>query len=218
MLREGLDAVRRTLVSARVPWLEIATDEPLQINLDGEPITDTHFRFEIASTAAADEAAARLSVIGRSESTEAAAGSARHDDMKKSITCPRCIFVRSASVDGAGMHRSSQVRVESLIATCRTCQIIASLGGVAANRSCPVPDELVSQVAAFTWKTMAATLAGRSVAAWGPNDTSGDDVNDNSSLYLPGASDRVPFSGQLNHISRKCACGELLGDSAVTVV
>ena len=47
LLREGFDAVRRTLVSASVPWLEIATDEPLQINLDGEPITGTHFRFEI---------------------------------------------------------------------------------------------------------------------------------------------------------------------------
>jgi len=49
LLREGIDAVRRTLVSARVAWLEIATEDPLQINLDGEPITDTHFRFEIAS-------------------------------------------------------------------------------------------------------------------------------------------------------------------------
>jgi diacylglycerol kinase family enzyme len=49
LLREGLDAVRRTLVSVRVPWLEITTDEPLQINLDGEPITETHVRFEIAS-------------------------------------------------------------------------------------------------------------------------------------------------------------------------
>jgi lipid kinase YegS len=47
LLREGLDAVRRTLVSARVPWFEINTNEPLQINLDGEPITGTHFRFEI---------------------------------------------------------------------------------------------------------------------------------------------------------------------------
>jgi lipid kinase YegS len=47
LLREGLDGVRHSLVSARVPWLEIATDEPLQINLDGEPITNTHFRFEI---------------------------------------------------------------------------------------------------------------------------------------------------------------------------
>jgi lipid kinase YegS len=47
LLHDGLDAVRRTLVSTRVPWLEIATDDPLQINLDGEPVTDTHFRFEI---------------------------------------------------------------------------------------------------------------------------------------------------------------------------
>ena len=47
MLHEGLTVVRRTLVSARVPWLEITTDEPMQINLDGEPITDTHFRFDI---------------------------------------------------------------------------------------------------------------------------------------------------------------------------
>lgn len=47
LLREGLDAARRTLVSARVPWLEITTDEPLQINLDGEPMTDTRFRFEV---------------------------------------------------------------------------------------------------------------------------------------------------------------------------
>jgi lipid kinase YegS len=47
LLHEGLDAVRRTLVSARVPWLEIVTDEPMQINLDGEPITDRRFRFEI---------------------------------------------------------------------------------------------------------------------------------------------------------------------------
>ncbi len=47
LLREGLDAVRQSLVTARVPWLQIATDEPLQINLDGEPITDTQFRFEI---------------------------------------------------------------------------------------------------------------------------------------------------------------------------
>jgi lipid kinase YegS len=47
LLREGFDSVRRTVVSARVPWLEITTDEPLQINLDGEPITGTQFRFEV---------------------------------------------------------------------------------------------------------------------------------------------------------------------------
>ncbi len=47
LLREGLDAVRSAVVSARVAELEIETDEPLQINLDGEPITGTRFRFEL---------------------------------------------------------------------------------------------------------------------------------------------------------------------------
>jgi len=47
LLREGLAGFRRTLVSARVPWLEIETNEPLQINLDGEPLTGTRFRFEV---------------------------------------------------------------------------------------------------------------------------------------------------------------------------
>lgn len=47
LLREGLDGVRRTLVGSRLSWLEIQTEEPLQINLDGEPLTDTRFRFEI---------------------------------------------------------------------------------------------------------------------------------------------------------------------------
>jgi diacylglycerol kinase family enzyme len=30
-----------------VPWLEIEAEEPLQINLDGEPITNARFRFEV---------------------------------------------------------------------------------------------------------------------------------------------------------------------------
>ena len=47
LLREGLDAARRTLVSTRVKELEIETDESLQINLDGEPIAGTRFRFEL---------------------------------------------------------------------------------------------------------------------------------------------------------------------------
>jgi lipid kinase YegS len=47
LLRDGLDGVRATLVGARVPWLEVETDESLQINLDGEPVTSTRFRFEL---------------------------------------------------------------------------------------------------------------------------------------------------------------------------
>jgi lipid kinase YegS len=46
LLREGMNGVRRTIISARVPWLNIESDEVIQINLDGEPIADTHFRFE----------------------------------------------------------------------------------------------------------------------------------------------------------------------------
>jgi len=46
-MRDGLDALRRTLVGGRVPWLEVAAEEPLQINLDGEPLADARFRFEV---------------------------------------------------------------------------------------------------------------------------------------------------------------------------
>ena len=42
LLREGTDAVRGR-VSAPVSGLEIDADEPLQINLDGEPIADINF-------------------------------------------------------------------------------------------------------------------------------------------------------------------------------
>jgi diacylglycerol kinase family enzyme len=47
LLREGLAAVSRTLISARVPRLQMEAEEPLQINLDGKPIEDTRFRFEV---------------------------------------------------------------------------------------------------------------------------------------------------------------------------
>jgi lipid kinase YegS len=47
LLNEGTEGIRRSLVSARVAWLEIEADEPLQINLDGEPIESTRFRFDV---------------------------------------------------------------------------------------------------------------------------------------------------------------------------
>jgi diacylglycerol kinase family enzyme len=47
LLNEGLDGIRRSLVTARVPSLEIEADEPLQINLDGEPIENKRFQFEV---------------------------------------------------------------------------------------------------------------------------------------------------------------------------
>ena len=47
LLRDGFEGLRRALVGARVPWFEVETEESLQINLDGEPLTATRFRFEL---------------------------------------------------------------------------------------------------------------------------------------------------------------------------
>ena len=47
LLHEGLDALQRYVVDGRVARFEIEADEPLQINLDGEPISDRRFRFEL---------------------------------------------------------------------------------------------------------------------------------------------------------------------------
>jgi lipid kinase YegS len=47
LLRDGPAAIHRSVVGARVAHLEIETDEALQLNLDGEPVSGTRFRFEI---------------------------------------------------------------------------------------------------------------------------------------------------------------------------
>jgi lipid kinase YegS len=47
LLRDGIRAVRHRAVGARLPRLEIETAEPVQINLDGEPISGTRLSFEI---------------------------------------------------------------------------------------------------------------------------------------------------------------------------
>ncbi|MGD9644800.1 MAG: lipid kinase YegS [Pirellulales bacterium] len=47
LMRGGVAAVEQTVVRVRVPWLEIRSDSPLDINLDGEPISGREFRFEV---------------------------------------------------------------------------------------------------------------------------------------------------------------------------
>jgi len=47
LLHEGLEGLRRSVVGGRMPRLVIETKEPLQINLDGEPISGTRFVFGI---------------------------------------------------------------------------------------------------------------------------------------------------------------------------
>ena len=46
LVREGMAAVEKEVVRARLPWVEIDAPSGMHINLDGEPIHDTHFRFE----------------------------------------------------------------------------------------------------------------------------------------------------------------------------
>jgi diacylglycerol kinase family enzyme len=47
LFREGLAAAHQTTVSARLAQLQVEAEEPIQINLDGEPITDTRFQFDL---------------------------------------------------------------------------------------------------------------------------------------------------------------------------
>lgn len=46
LLREGAGSIRAQLVRARSPWIEFDCDEPLNVNLDGEPMLDRRFRID----------------------------------------------------------------------------------------------------------------------------------------------------------------------------
>jgi lipid kinase YegS len=46
LLRDGRAALWRHSVTARLPWVELTADEPVQVNLDGEPISGKTLRFE----------------------------------------------------------------------------------------------------------------------------------------------------------------------------
>src|SRR5215470_12120668 len=47
LLGEGKVALWRHAVTARLPWVELEADEPVQVNLDGEPVSGKKLRFEI---------------------------------------------------------------------------------------------------------------------------------------------------------------------------
>jgi lipid kinase YegS len=46
LVSEGRAAIEREMVSQRLPWVEVEVPAGLHVNLDGEPIKDTRFRFE----------------------------------------------------------------------------------------------------------------------------------------------------------------------------
>jgi len=43
----GFAALETIIVGTRLPWVEVEAPQPLQINLDGEPISGTSFRFDV---------------------------------------------------------------------------------------------------------------------------------------------------------------------------
>ena len=47
LLHEGKVSLWRRSITARLPWVELTADEPVQVNLDGEPISGKALRFEI---------------------------------------------------------------------------------------------------------------------------------------------------------------------------
>ena len=48
LVSDGLSAIERRVIFARVPWIELQSEVPIQINLDGEPVREKTFRFEAA--------------------------------------------------------------------------------------------------------------------------------------------------------------------------
>jgi lipid kinase YegS len=47
VFNQGFESLERNVVSARVPWVDIEVEEPLQVNLDGEPMSG--MRFHVAA-------------------------------------------------------------------------------------------------------------------------------------------------------------------------
>ncbi len=51
VVRNGLRGIGEAGIRFRAPWVEVQAEEPLQINLDGEPASGSRFRFEVRSRA-----------------------------------------------------------------------------------------------------------------------------------------------------------------------
>ncbi|MEM7145593.1 MAG: lipid kinase YegS [Verrucomicrobiota bacterium] len=49
LVSDGLEAIERRVVEARVPWVEIESTDAVQINFDGEPVRRERFQFEVVS-------------------------------------------------------------------------------------------------------------------------------------------------------------------------
>ena len=66
VLREGLDAVERRVVTARAATLDIEADDEIFINLDGEPITGKSFHVEVMPRVLRLHLSEQCPLLGRS--------------------------------------------------------------------------------------------------------------------------------------------------------
>ena len=66
LLSTGLEAVERSVVSARLPVLEITAEKDIFINLDGEPISGRHFKIQVMPQALRLHLPATSSLLGAS--------------------------------------------------------------------------------------------------------------------------------------------------------
>jgi hypothetical protein len=67
LLSTGLEAVERSVVSARLPVLEITAEKDIFINLDGEPISGRHFKIQVMPQALRLHLPATSSLLGASD-------------------------------------------------------------------------------------------------------------------------------------------------------
>ena len=51
VVQQGLSGIGEAGIRIRTPWIEIETESPLQVNLDGEGLEGTRFRFEVRPSA-----------------------------------------------------------------------------------------------------------------------------------------------------------------------
>jgi lipid kinase YegS len=64
LVSDGMKAVERRVVEARVPWVEIEAAGGLQINFDGEPVKQESFRFEVMPGAIAAHLPGECPLVG----------------------------------------------------------------------------------------------------------------------------------------------------------
>lgn len=67
LLKEGIAAIKRDVITAHLEWVRIEADETLYINLDGEPISGEEFEFRVEPDALMMHLPESSPLLGRGE-------------------------------------------------------------------------------------------------------------------------------------------------------